>query len=56
MDEMWEGLVYADCANLGSEDIKTDIEVTSRSLARPSWSGKEAGVDGYLWGEQAPSS
>jgi len=38
------------------EDIKTDIEVTSRSLARPGWGGEEAGVDGYLWGEDAPSS
>ncbi len=39
-----------------TEDIKTDIEVTSRSLTRPGWSGKEAGVDGYLWGEDVPSS
>ncbi|CZR52411.1 related to FMN1-Riboflavin kinase [Phialocephala subalpina] len=37
------------------EDIKEDIEVTSRSLARPGWSGKEAGVDGYLWDEAASS-
>jgi len=38
------------------EDIKMDIEVTSRSLARPAWRGKDAGVDGYLWGEEAPGS
>jgi len=36
------------------EDIKTDIEVSGRSLARPGWGPKDAkgGGDGYLWGEE----
>lgn len=34
------------------EDIKTDIEVTEKSLMRENWAPKEDGGDGrYLWGE-----
>ncbi|KUJ12497.1 riboflavin kinase [Mollisia scopiformis] len=34
------------------EDIGCDIEVTGRSLGRERWGNREAGVDGWLWGEE----
>ena len=44
-------LDYVDVDSL-IKDIKTDIEVTRKSLGRESW--ERGAGDGYLWGEEVP--